>query len=399
MRKGRKKSLRARELLMLCAMMRGKVRWVLIAAVVFVAGWFVVRSNTVSGVTDFAAYWTASRQLLAHQNPYAAGPVLEMERRLGFREPLPLIMRNPPWAAPFVLPLGLLEYSRAQRAWLVVQLVAVGLSVKLLWNFYAKRRSWLPWLVTATFIPLAAVLALGQIGPLILLGVSLFLWAQERRWDGLAGASGLLIALKPHVVFLFWPALLIWSLRNRRWRLLLVFAASVLVASAVAMFFDPLIFTDYRELWRETAIVWSETPTLAGVLCRMLPGQNWSAWLPVAIAVIWFVLRGMRVHKNWSWREEMPWLLLISVAASPYAWFFDQVVLLTALLPVAAILVNRSLRNLLWPAMTYLAINAAAFALILDQRRTFWYVWVAPAWLLLYLWMHSTATFEGSLEN
>ena|SRR5437867_3028569 len=372
---------------MLCAMMQGNTRRLMLFGLVLAAVWFVTGWNAVGGVTDFAAYWTASRQLLAHENPYAAGPVLEMERQLGFREPLPLIMRNPPWAAAFVLPLGLLQYSAGQRVWLVVQLAAVGLSVQLLWNIYAKRASWVPWLVTATFIPMAAVLALGQIGPLILLGISLFLWTQERRWDGWAGASVLLVALKPHVVFLFWPALLIWGVRDRRWRLLLSFGASLLSASAVAIFFEPLIFTHYRELWRDTAIVWSETPTLGGLLCRVAPGRNWFVWLPATLALIWFLLRWMREGGEWSWRGEMPRLLLVSVAASPYAWFFDQVVLLAALLPIAAMLGYRSARSVVWPAVTYLAINAAAIALILEQRRTFWYVWTAPAWLLFYVWV------------
>jgi hypothetical protein len=384
---------------MLCAMMQGKVRWLLIFGVVFGAAWFIAETNTVSGVTDFAAYWTASRQLLVHQNPYAAGAVLDMERRLGFREPLPLIMRNPPWAAPFVLPFGLFKYSAAQRAWLMVQLVAVGLSVHVLWAIYAKRERvlWVPWLVTTTFVPLAAVLALGQVGPLILLGISWFLWAQERGRDGIAGASIFLVALKPHVALLFWPALLIWSVRNRRLRLLLVFGLCLLTASAVAVFFDPLIFTHYRELWRQTAIVWSETPTLSGVLCRVLPGRNWLVWLPAAVALIWFVLRWMQVQKNWSWREEMPWLLLISVTASPYAWFFDQVVLLAALLPAATLLVSSTSRNVLAAAMAYFAINAAALALILEQRRTFWYVWSAPAWLLLYAW--ATSRLRGAPDK
>lgn len=366
-----------------------KIRGLLLLGVVLTAVWFVTGSHTVSGVTDFASYWTASRQLLAHQNPYAQAAVLAMERRLGFREPLPLIMRNPPWAAPFVLPLGLFQYSTAQRAWLVVQLVAVGLSVQLLWKIYGRRERavWVPWLVTATFVPLAAVLALGQIGPLILLGISLFLLAQARRWDGLAGASALLVALKPHVVFLFWPAMLIWSVRNRRWRLLLVFGASLLVASAVAIFFDPRIFTHYQELWRDTAIVWSETPTAGGVLCRVFPGRNWVAWLPAMVAVIWFLLRWIRKRGNWLWQEESPWLFLVSMATSPYAWFFDQVVLLAALLPLAASLLSSSVRNVLWPAVVYFAINAAAIALILEQRRTFWYVWTAPAWLLFHVWV------------
>jgi len=113
------------------------------------------------------------------------------------------------------------------------------------------------------------------------------------------------------------------------------------------------------------------------------------AWLPAIFVGIWFVVRWIRARGNWRWREEMPWLLVISVAASPYAWFFDQVVLLAALLPVAALLVSGSVRNVLWAAVAYLGINAAALALILEQHRTFWYVWTAPAWLLFYKWLNS----------
>ncbi len=375
-----------------------KLVWLSVLCFGALAVWSAPEREGQTGVTDFAAYWTASRQLLTGKNPYAEGPVLAMERRLGFTGPQPLIMRNPPWALPFVLPFGLLSYSAAQRVWLLSGLFAVLVSTQLLWKHSRQNDQpyWAGWLATGLFLPVSVVLALGQMGPFILLGITGFLVCQEKHRDGWAGIFGLLIALKPHLVFLFWIALLFWAAREHRWRILWALAAALCVASAIAVAFDARVFVDYRGLWTETAILWEQTPTLGGALCLLLGGKQWVASLPGLAGLIWFAFQWAHDRRSWLWWNQMPILLLVSVASSPYAWLFDQVVLLPAVLRATA--AGSAMPRSKWfrGALIYLVVNGLILALILSHRTTFWYAWTAPAWLLLYVWFKRGNSSVGS---
>jgi len=343
--------------------------------------------NRQTSVTDFAAYWTAGRELGAGRNPYAIESVLALERQLGFAGPKPLVMRNPLWALPFVLPFGLLPYATAQRMWLWISLAAVLVSVRLLWRLYGalEQRYWLGWIVSALFVPVATVLAIGQIGPLVLLGIVGFLDREHQRRDGWAGAYALLIALKPHLAFLFWPALLLWVARYRRWRALLGFAVGICVASLIPLLFDHHIVAHYLELWERMGMARELTPTPSGTL-RLLFGVEHRGleFLPSIAATIWFLRHWLRVRGNWRWQEEMPWLLLVSLTATPYVWFFDQVTLLPCVVQVAAAVIAAPRASWWRPALVYLATNCVTLALILAHRTTFWYAWTAPFWLVLY---------------
>ena len=378
---------------------RKKLVWVSLLCLGTITVWIATGMNGRAGVTDFAAYWTASRQLLAGKNPYASAPVLAMERQLGFAGPLPLVMRNPPWALPFVLPFGLLSYSVAQPVWLLTELFAVLVSTQLLWRHYGHRGQpyWAGWLATGLFLPVSVVLALGQMGPFILLGITGFLVCQQKGWDGFAGISMLLIALKPHLAFLLWIAVLLWAVCERRWRILWALIAAICVASAIAVAFDARVFVHYRELWNETAIPWGQTPTVGGALCLLLDRQkHWVAFLPALVALIWFAFRWAGSRRGWLWWDQMPVLLLVSVASSPYAFLFDQVVLLPAVLQATAARGAMPRGKWLCGALIYLVVNALTLALILSHRTTFWYAWTAPSWLLLYMWFARTNSFTHS---
>jgi hypothetical protein len=71
-----------------------------------------------------------------------------------------------------------------------------------------------------TFAPAYLVLILGQIGPLILLGlVGFLLCARDKHWKW-AGAFTILISIKPHLLYLFWIALVLWIIEKRQWQLM-----------------------------------------------------------------------------------------------------------------------------------------------------------------------------------
>src|SRR4029450_11395795 len=70
--------------------------------------------------------------------------------------------------------------------------------------------------LVATFVPSFLCLVEGQITPLCLLGLALFLALERRRSDWLAGAALFPLTAKPLVLYLVFLALFVWALRTRR---------------------------------------------------------------------------------------------------------------------------------------------------------------------------------------
>lgn len=374
---------------------------ILVLGALFAALAIAIIWSPSSGVTDFAAYWTGGQRLIHRQDPYSQSAVLALERQLGFTGTIPLVIRNPPWALPLTLPLGLLPYDLAQRLWLWIGIAITLVCAHWLWQFYAptNKSSFAVLVITVLYLPAATVLALGQIGPLVLLGIVGFLICAEKRFDGWAGVSAFLIALKPHLALFFWPVLLWWVIENRRLRILYALALALLAATAIALAFDPHAFSHYSQLWRESNLVWYKAPTAGGVLCRWLaPRKSWLVATPTVLGGVWLLWLWLRERRGWEWRAQMPALLLVSVWASPYAWFFDQVVLLPALVELTTRTQAASVQKRIRVLILFLAINATVLLFLLAHRTAFWYAWTASAWLLLYLfgrWQLSTHSADS----
>jgi hypothetical protein len=342
---------------------------------------------TRGNVNDFVAYWTAAHQVVEGNDPYAAGPVLALERQVGFEQSKPLIMRNPPWTVPVIVLFGLLPFGMAQELWLVGGLIAVLVSAGWLWGVYqAKGQSrWTAWVATGVFLPVAVALAIGQMSPLVLLGVAGFLHFEKKQKLAWAGVFLYLVALKPHLVFLLWVALLQWSIRKSTGRTLAALGSVTLAASLIAMALDHSIFAQYLGLLTSGGVLAELTPTLGGLLRLWLGQYHWIQALPAVLALIWFCFWGSRARDRWQWREEMPILLLVSLLTTSYGWFFDQLVLLPCVFQVAGWLTTSRRLISIGVAVTYVCVNAAVLALILEHRATFWYVWTVPVWFALYL--------------
>jgi hypothetical protein len=332
---------------------------------------------------DFAFYWTAARLVIDGRNPYSPHEALELQNRLAFAGKGRMVMLNPPWVLPLIVPFGLLSFSTGKSLWLVVGVAAVFLSIHWLWDLYGEGRNrWIGWLVAITFLPTAVVLAIGQIGPLILLGLAGYLRFQAREQDYVAGAFLFLTALKPHLVLLLWIALLLCALYRRRWKPLAALLATLASASFLAALLDHRAFQQYVGLFGKERVVFQESPTLGGLL-RHISGLPFMQFLPLGVALLWFVLYWIRWRSTWDWRRRVPSLLLVSVVATSYAWFFDQVVLLPSLF-YATVFVMRSQRRVwIGAAIAYVAINCLTLLFLLRHRPAFYYSWTALAWLVL----------------
>ena len=332
---------------------------------------------------DFVEYWAAGRLLLQGSNPYDPDLVHELERQAG-RSDEGILMWNPPWALPLVLPLGMLPVRTAHLVWLLVNLGVVAFCADRLWRLYeaTPSRRWVALLLAATFLPTYFAIIAGQISPLLLLGAVLFLSFVRRGNDLCAGAACALLGVKPHLVYLFWLAVLLWSIRERRWRVLAGGVLAGVALTAVSLAFDPHVLSEYWHTLSNRPPQQYRSPTL-GMLVRLALGDEASfrwQFLPLLPGVAWFGYYFWHRRGGWDWAEQFPRLLLVSMLTTPYGgWPFDLVLLLVPVVQVAVA------RPRLGSVIAHAGINGLALLMLLRGVEYLGFVWMTPALLVAYL--------------
>jgi hypothetical protein len=330
---------------------------------------------------DFVEYWAAARLALTGGNPYDGAQLLPLERAAGRDTDEPVMMWNPPWALAVVLPLGTLPARPAQFFWLAANLLAAGWCGCRLWGRYGdSARRGLGWPAALLFVPTLFALQSGQIGPVLLLGAVLFLEAERRGRPALAGAATVLLAVKPHLAYLVWVAIVCDSLARRRVTMPLGGAAAGVLATAVALAFDPQVLAQYADAMGNRPPEQWVSPTLGTVL-RLLFGEGRFGlqFVPVVAGLAWFAWHWRRAGRTWDWPDQLPLLLLVSFVTAPYgAWPFDLVLLLPAVVRLVAGGAPR-------PVLAgLLAVNLACLGMNLAGTGSFPFLWVSPAILGLY---------------
>jgi MFS family permease len=341
---------------------------------------------------DFVEYWAAARLFVSGGNPYAPAELLKTQQSIGWGEPAALLMWNPPWALSFIWPLGLLNYDIAQFIWFLTHALIIFIGAQILWRIYGAAASETRGAAFAvlTFAPAYFVLLLGQIGPLIVLGLVGFLLALEKQRWSFVGVSLALVSLKPHLLYLFWLALLLWIIKQRRWRALIGMAVGVGAALVLPLVWNREIYFQYLQMYSAPGIVrpqdWA-TPSLGTALGALIGAQSiWLRAIPGIAGFLWLCWYWRSHSDQWRWPDEMPLLLLVSVTTASFVWTFDIVVLLPALIQSAVWLANWRARGPHQVVLfSYLAINTILLTGKIYLRNDLWYFWAAPAFLALYL--------------
>lgn len=345
--------------------------------ILFVAA--VPVAGNLAAARDFVSYWATGRQLIHHGNPYDHDAIAAIEHSAGLDARATLIMRNPPWALPVALPLGLLGLRAGAILWTLLLLGCLLLSVKLVHELHGSPANRIHWLGFA-FTPCLICLTMGQTTLFSLLGLVLFLRMHLRR-PFLAGVSLWLCALKPHLFLPFAAALAVWIVVSRSYKVLAGCVAALAVSSVAASLIDPRAWHDYVHLMRSPAVENDFIPCVA-VAARqwLLPSKTWLQYLPAAICCIWAVLYYWRRRQHWDWIANGSPLMLVSLVFAPYCWLYDQCLAMPAMVAGAY---GARIR----PLVTVLALLtlAADIELCFVKVISPWWLWTAPAWLAWYL--------------
>jgi hypothetical protein len=342
------------------------------------------------GLGDYIAYWSAGRVLAEGGNPYSPDDLRVVQRAQGWEDDWPNIMYYPPWALALVLPFGLLPFWVSRFFWLVTGLGIIIWCTDRAWMYFGgqEQKRLIAWLIALSFMPTLMVLRIGQIAPWLLLGAIGFLEAERRRADWLAGIAFALTTIKPHLMFLFGLAVLLWCIAERRWKVLAGGILTAVLATALASWRDPNVLVHYQQFAVSHPPFGNVTPTIGGML-RVGFGEQqiWLQFVPTAIALLWFPFHWRRERHNWRWQEQASLLILISFVATAYgAWPFDLVVLLIPVIQAVVRLSRKGSMAAMAAVAAYVLIDGTALFLNVAGARYPAFIWMTPAiWLFYWL--------------
>ena len=279
---------------------------ILIAAESF-ALYTVFTSRFPSG-NDFFVRWLGGRELLLHgTNPYDQS-VAESAQKAMFGRLTTAADRDeayfayPLYTLYFFWPLSLIPYAWAQAIWMtLLQFMLLGSTILAMRLSGWQPPGWLYWLTIVwgiLFYNGARAILLGQFSILVGLTLFLALWAIDRQRDGWAGVLLAATTIKPQMVFLVLPFLLIWAFSRRRYKILIGFGGCLLLLSGSALLLVPtwpldfirnmMAYSDYvahgaplenlLHYFLPAAIATPLTPILSGLFLLMLLPGWWRAF-------------------------------------------------------------------------------------------------------------------------
>ncbi len=338
---------------------------------------------------DFVEYWSAGRLNLTGGNPYDPEQLTPIQLQSGRTTGIPVMMWNPPWTLTLVMPLSWLPYPIARLLWFLLHIVILFLCLTYAWSLYGGNPDykWVSWLVGFSSGPLLHVLRAGQIGLFLLLAVVGFLYFHRRGKEGWAGASLVLLTIKPHLLYLFLLAVFLWSVDRRKWKVILGGAVALLLLLGIAWGINPALLRQYYYATTHYPPEQWATPTLGAVL-RVLVGIEhfWLQFVPSGLGALWLLFYWRQHRERWCWQEQLPVIILVSTMTAAYGWTFDHTASILAILPVAILVLRENWRDRkLAKIGLLLAYVAFAGMAIFSSMEQMWYWWMAPFLLVWYL--------------
>jgi hypothetical protein len=343
--------------------------------------------GNITGSRDFVVFWATGQQLVHHANPYDAAAMKQIEHAAGLNTGYNvLFMRNPPWALPLALPLGLLGLRVGAFLWSITIVACLVVSVLMLWRMQGRPPNHLHWL-GLSFGPALVCAMMGQTTLFSLLGYVLFLDLHRKR-PFLAGASLWLCLLKPHLFIPFGVVLLLWILVFRRYKVLAGVLVALGASCSVVYLLDPTAWADYAQMMHTNLQEQEYIPCLVVVLRRWLrPHSVWLQYLAPALGSVWALIYFWPRRHAWEWERYGNPLVLVSLVAAPYSWVYDGGLAIPALLQGAYLTRSRILLAILAVASISIEVELVCGVKITSAL----YLWTVPGWFAWYLLAQATS--------
>lgn len=328
------------------------------------------------GAVDFRPYWSASL-LLARGQDFSDPTLLDdVERNLtGWTEPFTMVAWFAPSGNLVLLPYTLVSFGRAAYYWLLTNILVVFSFALLLWRGTLSR-AWIPIVATFGFSMTLVSIIYGQVNTLVVLGLALFLHLSAQKRGLAAGAGLALTTIKPHLVILALPLLVLDLIRRGEWRVLAGFVGALAGAGILLFALFPAWPLSFWALVRSGMSTIRATPTLNGLL--VVGGEvSWGKWVwlgaLVLAAIIWW-----RRGRNWDRRTMIDVSILAGMVVAPVGWSYDQIILLVPVLRILRWAVDGSLtgRDAFVVVAALILMDAVTFYQRFLALSEVWYFWV-----------------------
>ncbi len=256
------------------------------------------------GGNDFYSRWAGARALLVEgRDPYGLDVTAEIQLAKGLD---PALEGKGSFAYPLhviflFLPLSYVSYAWAQAVWMVVLQWVVVATVYLLFRF-ARWQPSLPALTgmmlgTLFLYPVARSILLGQFTLHVTLFLVGMLLALRNGRDGWAGVLLAATSVKPQMVVLIGPWLVIWAIAHKRWRFIWGLLGGGTIMFLLSLpFFPRWPISFLEDIQRYAAVAGGKNPLIV-LVEQVWPGAGGA----VRAALTIFLLAAML----WAWRREL----------------------------------------------------------------------------------------------
>jgi hypothetical protein len=360
--------------------------------------------NWGKGTGDFMAYWSAAHLFATGGNPYSQAEMISLQHLIDpgrFSDENSLINTwNPPWLILLFLPIGVLPITIATPIWIFCNVLIIGLSLIITWKLCQGEQSSkgmiFVFLSSFLFVETISYLAIGQITSIVLLGIVLVNWYLRHDMDVLAGIALFLTTVKLHIVFFFIILILIWVIRNHRWKVIIAFTFSGIVSMVIFWIVIPNWLNDYIYLLLSLPISVFYTSTIGSFLSIELNSQIFRY---SGILLILLIKPLLRVQQSDGWLTATNLALLVSMPLSPYGYNFDHIMLLISIVQIIAWASMKKIpkKNVLFISICLLGINFILAKMIsIKAFPYYWFFWVPIALLGIYIYAWKISRFPST---
>jgi hypothetical protein len=328
------------------------------------------------GAGDFRPYWSSS-YLLAHGLDFSnVGLMDTIERSLtGWNQPFSMMAWFAPTGMVALLPFTLLPFDKAAFIWLMMNIFILLGVIGLLWG-NLKNKGWIPLLAVFAFPMTLLSLYVGQINILVLFGLAIYISLKKSKHHYLRGLGLALTTIKPHLVILTLPLIILDIIHKKQWKILIGFFGSLLVCSIILFAFYPSWPVSFWNLVSSGMGTIRETPTISGFIAYST-GQTWGKWIWIP-GLIFAVLIWWAKKQNLNQIIMINNSLVLGLLISPIGWSYDQIVLLVPILFLFIQIVNGNLAQKKSFIVVVVLIFVYGFALLMRilSPNEIWFFWV-----------------------
>lgn len=351
------------------------------------------------GMNDFMSRWEGARSYWVEGlNPYGAEASLNIQEQIYGRAATDLedpgLFAYPFYTAFLLLPIVWLNYAWASAIWMSLLIFSLISGVALLLHHFRWRPSPLLlgglvlWSVISYFP--SRGLILGQPGLLVYFLQVLAIWALARRDDAIVGVALAVSTIKPQMGYLFVPFILLWSLREGRWRVIAWFVSAWGGMMLLSFALLPTWFTD----WLDQVFLYPSYTEIGGPIWVV---SN-APWLGINDVGKWEVFGGygdvintvisgiLYLYLLWTW-----FVVIIQRKRDRLMWTIVMTLLITHLVaPRTAT-----------PHYVVFMIPLVFYLRWMDQHLDNGGKWSAALLIGLFVvyWAHFLLTVEGEFEH